>query len=96
MSSGFVSEAELQKQRETRQQEWEKVRTEDQPIGKYTPGGRGIWGIHNKWMALFNCILCLVCFNEVSPKVVLTIIFCTNIFQICTYLISLLNDLLVL
>ena len=34
MSSGFVSEADLQKQRETRQQEWEKVRTEDQPLGK--------------------------------------------------------------
>ena len=34
MSSGFVSEAELQKQRETRQKEWEKVRTEDQPIGE--------------------------------------------------------------
>ncbi|XP_037068503.1 PSME3-interacting protein-like [Pollicipes pollicipes] len=32
MSSGFVSEADLQKQRELRQQEWEKVRTEDQPI----------------------------------------------------------------
>ncbi|XP_043203669.1 PSME3-interacting protein-like [Amphibalanus amphitrite] len=32
MSSGFVSEAELQKQREARQKEWEKVRTEDQPI----------------------------------------------------------------
>lgn len=32
MSSGFVSEAELQQQRENRQKEWDKVRTEDQPI----------------------------------------------------------------
>lgn len=32
MSSGFISEKELQKQREERQKEWERVRKEDQPL----------------------------------------------------------------
>ncbi|XP_058793373.1 PSME3-interacting protein [Phymastichus coffea] len=32
MSSGFISEAEIAEQRKLRQQEWEKVRTPDQPL----------------------------------------------------------------
>jgi len=32
MSSGFVSETELAEQRKRRQEEWEKVRTADQPL----------------------------------------------------------------
>ncbi|XP_053989205.1 PSME3-interacting protein isoform X2 [Hylaeus anthracinus] len=32
MSSGFISEAEIAEQRRIRQQEWERVRTADQPI----------------------------------------------------------------
>ncbi|XP_076659375.1 PSME3-interacting protein isoform X2 [Halictus rubicundus] len=32
MSSGFISEAEIAEQRRTRQQEWERVRTADQPL----------------------------------------------------------------
>lgn len=34
MSSGFVSETELAEARQRRQEEWEKVRTADQPLGK--------------------------------------------------------------
>lgn len=33
MSSGFVSEKELAEARLKRQEEWEKVRTADQPLG---------------------------------------------------------------
>lgn len=33
MSSGFVSETELAERRKTRQEEWEKVRTAEQPLG---------------------------------------------------------------
>lgn len=33
MSSGFISETEVLEQRRRRQEEWEKVRTEDQPKG---------------------------------------------------------------
>lgn len=32
MSSGFISEAEIAEQRRTRQEEWERVRTADQPL----------------------------------------------------------------
>lgn len=32
MSSGFISETELANQRQRRQEEWEKVRTAEQPI----------------------------------------------------------------
>ncbi len=35
MSSGFVSEKELDERRQKRQEEWEKVRTADQPLGKH-------------------------------------------------------------
>lgn len=35
MSSGFISEAEIADQRKLRQQEWERVRTADQPLGYY-------------------------------------------------------------
>lgn len=35
MSSGFVSETELAERRRVRQEEWEKVRTAEQPLGKY-------------------------------------------------------------
>lgn len=34
MSSGFISEAEIAEQRKVRQEEWNKIRTEDQPLGK--------------------------------------------------------------
>lgn len=34
MSSGFITEAEIEERRRIRQEEWEKVRTPDQPIGK--------------------------------------------------------------
>lgn len=34
MSSGFISESEILEARRRRQEEWEKVRTEDQPKGK--------------------------------------------------------------
>jgi len=34
MSSGFVSETELAERRKVRQQEWEKVRTAEQPLGE--------------------------------------------------------------
>lgn len=34
MSSGFISETEVLEARRRRQEEWEKVRTEDQPKGK--------------------------------------------------------------
>jgi len=33
MSSGFVSETELAERRRVRQEEWEKVRTAEQPLG---------------------------------------------------------------
>lgn len=33
MSSKFISEAELAEQRKIRQEEWERVRNADQPIG---------------------------------------------------------------
>lgn len=33
MSSGFISESEILEARRRRQEEWEKVRTEDQPKG---------------------------------------------------------------
>lgn len=33
MSSGFVSEAELAEQRKARQEEWERVRTAEDPLG---------------------------------------------------------------
>lgn len=33
MSSGFVSETELAERRRIRQEEWEKVRTAEQPLG---------------------------------------------------------------
>lgn len=33
MSSGFISETEILEQRRRRQEEWEKVRTDDQPKG---------------------------------------------------------------
>lgn len=36
MSSGFISEVEIAEKRKVRQEEWEKVRKPDQPIGKYT------------------------------------------------------------
>lgn len=35
MSSGFISEVEIAEKRKVRQEEWEKVRKPDQPIGKY-------------------------------------------------------------
>lgn len=35
MSSGFVTETELAEARKKRQEEWEKVRQPDQPLGKY-------------------------------------------------------------
>lgn len=38
MSSGFVTEAEVQEARRIRQEEWEKVRKPDQPIGKDMSG----------------------------------------------------------
>lgn len=34
MSSGFVTESELTEARQKRQEEWEKVRQPDQPLGK--------------------------------------------------------------
>ena len=34
MSSGFISEAEIAEQRKLRQEEWNRVRTADQPEGK--------------------------------------------------------------
>lgn len=34
MSSGFVTETELNEARQKRQEEWEKVRQPDQPLGK--------------------------------------------------------------
>lgn len=33
MSSGFVTETELAERRKVRQEEWEKVRTAEQPLG---------------------------------------------------------------
>jgi len=36
MSSGFVSETELAERRRIRQEEWDKVRTAEQPLGKVT------------------------------------------------------------
>lgn len=33
MSSGFVTESELAEARQKRQEEWEKVRQPDQPLG---------------------------------------------------------------
>lgn len=33
MSSGFISEAEIAEQRKVRQEEWNKIRTVDQPLG---------------------------------------------------------------
>lgn len=33
MSSGFVTEQEITEARKARQEEWEKVRSADQPIG---------------------------------------------------------------
>jgi len=33
MSSGFISEAEIAEQRRMRQEEWERVRRADQPLG---------------------------------------------------------------
>lgn len=33
MSSGFISENEIAERKKQRQEEWEKVRTADQPIG---------------------------------------------------------------
>lgn len=38
MSSGFVTEAEVQEARRIRQEEWEKVRKPDQPVGKNKSG----------------------------------------------------------
>lgn len=35
MSSGFVTETELAEARQKRQEEWEKVRQPDQPLGKF-------------------------------------------------------------
>lgn len=35
MSSGFISEAEIAEQRRIRQEEWERVRTADQPLGYF-------------------------------------------------------------
>lgn len=37
MSSGFVTETELAEARQQRQEEWEKVRTADQPLGMFNP-----------------------------------------------------------
>lgn len=34
MSSGFITEAEISEARKRRQEEWEKVRTPEQPLGK--------------------------------------------------------------
>lgn len=34
MSSGFVTESEAAEARKKRQEEWEKVRSPDQPMGK--------------------------------------------------------------
>lgn len=36
MSSGFVTESEIAEARQKRQEEWEKVRQPDQPLGKRT------------------------------------------------------------
>lgn len=33
MSSGFISEAEIAEQKRIRQEEWDKVRTADEPSG---------------------------------------------------------------
>lgn len=35
MSSGFVIETELAEARKKRQEEWEKVRQPDEPLGKF-------------------------------------------------------------
>lgn len=35
MSSGFVTESEIAEARQKRQEEWEKVRQPDQPLGKF-------------------------------------------------------------
>ena len=35
MSSGFVSENALEEKRKKRQEEWEKVRKPEDPVGKY-------------------------------------------------------------
>lgn len=35
MSSGFVTETELAEARKKRQEEWEKVRQPDEPLGKF-------------------------------------------------------------
>lgn len=35
MSSGFVTESELIETRQRRQEEWEKVRKPDEPLGTY-------------------------------------------------------------
>lgn len=35
MSSGFITETELAEARKKRQEEWEKVRAPDQPLGKH-------------------------------------------------------------
>lgn len=37
MSSGFVTETELAEARQKRQEEWEKVRQPDQPLGNTFP-----------------------------------------------------------
>lgn len=34
MSSGFITEAEIEAAKQRRQEEWEKVRKPDQPLGK--------------------------------------------------------------
>lgn len=35
MSSGFVTEAEIAEAKKARQEEWEKVRQPNQPLGKF-------------------------------------------------------------
>lgn len=35
MSSGFITETELNEARQRRQEEWEKVRQSDEPLGTY-------------------------------------------------------------
>lgn len=37
MSSGFVTETELAERRKIRQEEWDKVRTAEQPLGTFVP-----------------------------------------------------------
>lgn len=36
MSSGFISEVEIEEKRRLRQEEWEKVRKPNEPLGKET------------------------------------------------------------